>query len=152
MNQVKQQSVIMLRGIPGSGKTTFAQRWCKLNPEYIRVNKDDIRNMILMGDQREKESLIVESSREIVSKALEQGYSVIVDDTNFNPIHEEWLKSEINFHNLGGRAIVLKTHTMRTPIETCIERDSKRLKPVGEKVIRKMHEDSIKIQEMYGIH
>ena len=139
MDEIKQQTVIMLQGLPGSGKTFFSNRWCKLSPEYVRVNKDDIRNMILVEDNS-KESLVLACSREIISKALENGYSVIVDDTNFNPIHEEWLKSEINFHNLGGRAIVLRTHTMRATLEECIERDSKRLKPVGEKVIREMNE------------
>ena len=38
--------VIILQGIQGSGKTTWAKNWVKEDPEHrVRFNQDDIRNM-----------------------------------------------------------------------------------------------------------
>lgn len=38
--------LIILQGIPGSGKTTYARQFCKDHDNYVRVNRDDIRNML----------------------------------------------------------------------------------------------------------
>jgi len=39
------QEVIILKGLPASGKTTFARDLTEGNTDYIRVNRDDIRSM-----------------------------------------------------------------------------------------------------------
>jgi len=35
--------LIATRGIPASGKTTWAREYCLKNPNTVRVNRDDIR-------------------------------------------------------------------------------------------------------------
>ena len=38
--------LIILQGIQGSGKTTWAKNWVKEDPKHrVRFNQDDIRNM-----------------------------------------------------------------------------------------------------------
>ena len=40
--------LILCRGIQGSGKTTWAKQYCKEHPNSIRVNRDDIRAIIVI--------------------------------------------------------------------------------------------------------
>lgn len=41
------RKIIICRGIQGSGKSTWAKQWCHEDPEHrIRINNDDIRNML----------------------------------------------------------------------------------------------------------
>lgn len=37
------QTILFLKGLPASGKSTFAKKYCIDNPEFKRLNKDDIR-------------------------------------------------------------------------------------------------------------
>ena len=40
------QTILVLRGLPASGKSTYALEYVKLYPDYIRINRDKIREMI----------------------------------------------------------------------------------------------------------
>ena len=41
------KELIICRGIPGSGKTTYAKEWAKCDSSnHIRLNLDDLRNML----------------------------------------------------------------------------------------------------------
>lgn len=41
------RKIILTRGIPGSGKSTWARAWVEESPETrIRINYDDLRNMM----------------------------------------------------------------------------------------------------------
>ena len=124
--------VILLKGLPASGKST----WAKAQKGFKRVNKDDLRAMIDNGEwSRENEKLIIRVRNEIIEEALLREKSIIVDDTNFNPSHEAQAKQIAeNYH------VEFEVKFFDVPVEECIERDSKRPAPVGEKVIRDMYE------------
>ena len=62
--------VLLLVGLPGAGKSTFATRLCGLAPSFVRVNQDEL------GDRWACESA--------VATALRSGRSVCVDRCNFN--------------------------------------------------------------------
>jgi hypothetical protein len=66
---------------------------------------------------------------------LADGFSVIVDDTNFAPEHEASIRS------FASDDVEVETKLIDTPLEECIARDAKRTgrEHVGEKVIRDMH-------------
>ena len=39
----KQQELVIIRGLPGSGKTTFAKKYIKEHKNFIHIEKDTIR-------------------------------------------------------------------------------------------------------------
>jgi len=130
--------VIMTKGLPASGKSTWAKEMCAQG--YKRVNKDDLRAMIDNGKWSDKnENFIMEMRDFLVRNALKQGHSIIVDDTNFHPIHEQKLK-EIATEL--GADFEVKDFT-DVPLEVCIARDAQRATPVGRKVILNMYKKFI---------
>jgi len=81
--------VLMLKGLPASGKSTYAKELVSKNHNWVRVNKDDLRAMMNNGEFSYKlEKQIVKTERELVDIALKNGKSVVIDDTNFNLDHE----------------------------------------------------------------
>jgi predicted kinase len=135
--------LIMTKGLPGSGKSTWAKELVnrgvtKLNPAYKRINKDELRRMLDNGvHSKENEKFIVNARNSLVEAALKKGYNVIVDDTNLAPKHEIVLR---DYAEVLGAEFEIKDFT-DVPIEQCIANDLKRLESVGEAVIRKMHRD-----------
>lgn len=125
--------LIMLKGLPGSGKSTWAKQMSCNNQQYIRVNKDDIRNMVgYTGSSRENLVLTVRDAA--IAAGLKTYKHVIVDDTNFHPKHEKRLREiaieyEAEFE--------IKEFNMS--LKECIKNDLKRPISVGEKVIKKMY-------------
>lgn len=125
----------MLKGLPASGKTTYAK---KLVDEqgYKRINKDDLRAMIDNGKwSKRNEEQIIGCRNIIIKNFILDGNNVVVDDTNLDPKHQKTLL-DISDKFCPGE---FEVKEFKTSVEECIERDSKREKPVGEKVIRDMN-------------
>ncbi len=125
------------RGLPGSGKSTWAKEVVKQNlGSTVRVNRDLLRIMLhnneYAGQTTEKS---VVSARDImIAKFLGMGLNVICDDTNLDRKVLLTL-ARLAYKNGAGFEVI----DFDTPVEVCIERDSKREATVGEKVIRGMH-------------
>ena len=124
----------MYRGLPGSGKTTHALDIIKNDSSVKRVNKDDLRAMMGSPFSYFNEKLVLKLRDAFIRCLLEEGKSVIVDDTNFAEKHERRLR-ELG-RKYGAQFVVVD---FDTPLEECIKRDARRDKPVGEKVIRDMY-------------
>lgn len=133
--------VILLKGLPGSGKTTWAKELIDANKnQYKRINKDELRKMMDNSNwSKASETFILQIRDAIILSALIEGKHIIIDDTNLVLKHEERIKELIK----GVATLEIKDFT-DVPIETCIERDLKRLDSVGEKVIRKMYNQFLK--------
>lgn len=140
--------ILMLRGLPASGKTTWAKSTIKDFPgQYKRVNKDELRLMLDDGHYtKHNEQFILNLRDHIIEEALLDGKSVIVDDTNFHPKHEQAMKTIIQNMKQLGHDVALSFVDFSIPIEEAIERDLKRQNSVGEAVIRNMYEKYIKNQ------
>ena len=131
---MSKQKVIILQGLPASGKSTYAKQLVD-TLDWKRINKDDLRAMIdnsKWTERNEKEILKIRNN--LLLKFLEDGYSVVIDDTNFAPKHIDTIK-EICSEQL----VECEVLFFPTPLYECIERDSKRERPVGKKVILKMY-------------
>lgn len=130
--------IMMMKGLPGSGKSTLAKKIVSEQPYHARVNKDDLRAMIGNYYQA-KEKHILAMRDMIVEYWLEKNHTIIVDDTNFHPKHENRLREIAAKHGAG-----FSVQWVEATIDECIERDLKRPNSVGEKVIKKMHEEYVR--------
>ena len=141
------RKVLILRGLQGSGKTTYAREWISNDPENrVRFNRDDIRNMLGPYWMPNREDLITSIFWDFMISATTGGYDIVVDNMNLNDKYvreiEEWVKETNEFFRLSEEQYYYEVEVkdfFDTPLETCIERDSKRKNPVGEKVIRQTY-------------
>lgn len=128
------QEILFLKGIPASGKSTFAINFCNSNPNYKRINKDEIR--IELGNppfSREFEAKVLDISHKRGIKYLLDGFSLIVDDTNIHKKHWDfWSKKASEL------AIPITEKLFDIPVDVCIARDKSRQNQVGEAVILSM--------------
>lgn len=132
------QKIIMLKGLPASGKSTWAKEKINENSNYIRINKDDIRESITGKWTSKKEKIVISIRNSLVKAGISLGKNVIIDDTNLNPKHEQSLKT---LAQELGVEFEINDSFLKVPVEECIERDIKRDKSVGYKVIYKMYYD-----------
>jgi tRNA uridine 5-carbamoylmethylation protein Kti12 len=83
--------LVITRGLPGSGKTTLAEKWRDAAPGRARVSRGVLRDMLAGGGRWEAsriaEATLSEAEDGIVSGLLAAGLDVIVDDTNLDPVH-----------------------------------------------------------------
>ncbi len=132
------RSVTILKGLPASGKSTWAKEQVQKSQGHTkRVNKDDLRAMLDDGKYSKNNEKFVLLVRDmLILEALRQGHSVIVDDTNLNPKHEEDIRQIVKDYISTPIQFVVKEFD--TPIDECIARDLKRPNSVGADVIRQM--------------
>ena len=131
------KKIILLKGLPASGKSTYAKKQC--NAETVRVNKDDIRAMMGGEFSKGKENITLYVRDSLVHAALEGNKTVIVDDTNFAPQHEQTMR---DLAALLGAEVEVKFFD--TPVAECIKRDAARPNPVGKAVIMDMYRKYLK--------
>lgn len=147
--------IILCRGIQGSGKTTFAKQWVLEDPEHrVRFNNDDIRNMLGKYWVPSREQLVLELKKQFIRSSMLAGYDIVIDNMNLNPKEVEFYKTYIEEHNRIMKKLDEETKLsfkddtkyrlefkdFFTPLQECIERDSKRPNPIGEEVIKKTYE------------
>jgi len=122
--------LILTKGLPASGKTTWAnEQVVGSNGKIINVNKDDLRAMLHAGKgSKYRESFVIEVQETLTKLAFEAGHDVIWSDTNLNPIHENRARTLSDCVEIVDFTDV--------SLEKCIMRDHLRANPVGEKAIR----------------
>jgi len=134
--------LVMMKGLPGSGKSTIAKRLVD-ESGYVRVNKDDLRAMLNNSKwTASNEKAVLKYRDYIIRDALTRGKNVVVDDTNFDAKHAETLLEIAKNHKAS-----FEVNYIETPFEVCVERDLKRLNSVGETVIRRMYNKYVRVIE-----
>lgn len=104
MDPQNSQVVLMLVGVVGSGKSTFAEALQAHEPHFVRANQDDL------GDRWEVERL--------ARDALRRGLSVCIDRQNFDARQRAtWIEIAGEFPGTVVHVIVFDT-----PYEICRER------------------------------
>jgi predicted kinase len=125
----------LTRGLPGSGKSTYAKQWVQDDPQHrVRVNRDDIRGMLYATTDKklspEQESHVSAVEKSIARAALQDGLDVIIDATNLNArFIGAWL-------NMGYEVRFID---FPVALEEAIARNAARENPIPEQAIRTMH-------------
>jgi predicted kinase len=92
--------IIVLKGLPACGKSTYAKKLLEENPRAIRLNKDSLREMMHFGGYNGRnERYIVELEYQLAEKLLSKELTVVVDDTNLNPTHINYYKALAEEHS-----------------------------------------------------
>ena len=120
------KTIKVLQGLPASGKTTWAREWVNEDPKNrIRVNRDDIRKMLGPYWIPQREDLVTKIENGIILKAIDMGFAVVVDATNFRGTQRfydllcgPWDKDVVD--------IEVIDHFLEVPLRTCIQRDQQR--------------------------
>lgn len=134
------QKIIFCKGLPASGKSTWSKEYVKNNPDFLRLNKDDIREFFgnpKFSSSFEKSVLTVQKT--LGDIAIKLGKSLIIDDTNFAEKHEIYWRQVASENSLE-----FEIKFFDTPVEECIKRDSEREKSVGKHVILGMYNSYLK--------
>ncbi|MFI7605762.1 AAA family ATPase [Micromonospora sp. NPDC049366] len=129
--------LIATRGLPASGKTSFART---LQPSVVRVNRDDLRRM-LHGERlftQWAEAQVTTVQRAQVEALLRARADVCVDDTN---LRARTLRDWADLAARHGAEFEVHDFT-DVPLEECLRRDAARpdAERVGEAAIRRLHE------------
>jgi predicted kinase len=124
---------IVLVGLPGSGKSTYAKDYMEHNSNVVHLSSDGIRAE-LYGDESTQgnpaEVFGLMQKRAI--ETLNNGQDVIYDATNVTR------KDRAGIIGACPRFAQIEAHIIWAPIEVCIERDAARDRTVGKAVIDKM--------------
>jgi predicted kinase len=139
------KKVILTRGLPGSGKSTWAKNLVDTNPNsYKRINNDDLRKMFDNKQYSQNmEKFIKKAVDVLVLLALEEGKRVILDNTHLAESSINRIKELVK----GKAEVEVNDIFLQVPLEQCIKNDLKRFDSVGKDVIIKLYEQYIKKTE-----
>lgn len=85
--------ITVLIGVSGSGKSTVAKKYLQLNPNAVRINRDDLRKTLFGVEQidveyydrkdfRDCEKLVSEVSEQIMYDTLNKSKDIVLDNTH----------------------------------------------------------------------
>ena len=144
---MKQLKLLILKGIPGSGKSFWARKFIKNNSNnWVIVNRDSIRSMLGNYWVPSREKLVDIIEEFMICNSLIKNYNVIVDATNLNPATiqkiENIAERYSKLSNL--RTVSVEVKEFNTPLWKCVIRDIKRAlfggNYVGYKTIKRFHD------------
>lgn len=140
---IKNRKIILTVGCSGSGKSTWAAQTVQHNPErYVRVNRDDVRNLLFgyndttineyyhRVDIKQRERQVSRYIDTLIYDSLELDKVVICDNTHLKREYivdyKKWnVPVELEFFDI--------------PLELCLRNNGKRSRRVDEGIIRKQH-------------
>lgn len=144
---------LVLIGLPGSGKSTEAQRLVD-SGGYLRINRDTVREMLLCPRTDGKkafdpkiEKMVTEITQDTAIILMENGkYNIVLDECNLNP---QYLKAWEKIAKRGGYNF--QKRTMDVSIDECIRRDALRTPNVGKRVIYNMALRNGMLDDKYNV-
>ncbi|QIS16441.1 AAA family ATPase [Nocardia arthritidis] len=116
--------LVITRGYPGSGKTTYARQWAAQPGRAKAPSRDELRNT-LYGIEGfgtpQQEQVITAVQKAAVRVLLDSGLSVVIDDTNLRTRHaRDWADLALE-HNVHFEVVDIKAG-----LEDCIARNEAR--------------------------
>ena len=119
--------LIVMRGLPGSGKTTLAKQLIKdyeaFGESAVRVNNDEITQDLFGVPYKAHEYRAIQQERFYqVEKGFETNEIVILDNTNLSRTAIEEAKTLARIH----KASIIVCSLLDVPYTTCLERNNAR--------------------------
>ncbi len=120
--------IILMIGLPGSGKSTVAEEIVKKDEKTLIISRDAIRTMLCNGYANYKHTGIKEAHVKsmvvaCMKVALERGYNVIVDETNFTKkIRAYWMRMATSIGERKGFNVKFMGMWVDTPRKICVAR------------------------------
>lgn len=130
-----ENTFIIMVGIPGSGKTTFAKRILERNPHYEYVSRDEIRRTKPNYKYtKEEEELVKQLEIRAVQEAILLNKTVIIDDTNC------YLKTRKNWEQMAlDNGYRVEYHIIMCTPDKAIKNMEKRDRKVPKEAIDRMY-------------
>ena len=136
------KKILILRGLPASGKSTFARNLLTENPHaWKRLNKDELRAMLDNSVHSIPNEKFVERVRDfMLVEALKEGKHVVIDDTNLSDRPIERITQVVQkYTKESGYQVHIEIKDIDASLEECLARDAVREKKVGSEVIMRMY-------------
>jgi predicted kinase len=132
--------LLIARGLPGCGKTTYARAWVAEDREHrARVNRDDIRAMLDHGEfvKGVTEPRVLAARDAAILSLLSKGVDTISDDTN---LPQRTARDLAKLAKRAGAKLTVVDLTC-VPLIDCLDRNAARTDkaPVPGAVIMDMH-------------
>jgi predicted kinase len=136
--------LIVMVGLPGSGKTKMAREIVSTNPpgDFVALSRDDIRDMLhdehSFSQVTEEQVNMVQHT--MAEKFLKRGVSVVIHDLNLR------MKYRKTWAEIAARAGAEYEQVDLTgvPLDVCVARAANRQRFVPESVISELHSKFIK--------
>lgn len=129
--------MIITRGIPASGKSTWAASWVAEDAQNrMEINRDSIR--AIMGfpavGNASQEQAVTNVQREMIAAAMSNNKDMVISDTN---LREKYIKNFISIAMDNNYEVEVKDFVIS--FDEAVARDKNREDSVGEDVIRTMY-------------
>ncbi|MFE5290130.1 AAA family ATPase [Nocardia sp. NPDC056611] len=105
--------IVITRGLPGSGKTTWARQWVAEDEDRAALSRDDFRAMLFDGEgvlTHDQENVVTVAMKAAVKALVHEGTSVVLHDTNLRAYARDWADLAqslgVDFSNVDFRADV----------------------------------------------
>lgn len=149
-DKCKHVTIYLPKGLPASGKSTWAKEFVKENYRTVIISRDSIREMLHGGYKYvpHLENLITDVLYETATYLLLIEYSIILDATNLNKDRTDsfvyvGLVEDMYSFVPPLRVDVIEKDFTDVPVAECIRRDKERDRSVGEEVIRSFYKNYI---------
>lgn len=135
--------IIMVCGLPASGKSTAAQELAVEHNAAIHSSDQMRKKLFGSEDVQDGNDLVFQELHKSIKQDLSYGVNVIYDATNIN--HK---KRKVFLDSLSKYDVQKICYLIATPYEKCLEQDKLRDRKVPEHVIERMYK-SFYIPQMY---
>jgi predicted kinase len=133
--------LVINRGVPGSGKSTYARKWVfdgTPQNRRARVNRDDIRKQLYGVDfgVPVEETVVTAIEDAMIDTLLERGVSVIIDDCNISQKYINRFTKMAKRHDAE-----VRVNLIDVPLKTALNRNLARQEAGGRYVPEHVIED-----------
>lgn len=119
---MKQKNLVLLAGVPGSGKSTWLKKHLEDGDAY--VSRDEVRFSIIKDDEDyfSHETEVFDKFIAEIEEKLNEGKRVFADATHINWASRRKVLERIHHKD----EIDIDVYVFMTSLSTCLERNSKR--------------------------